>query len=84
MLIEYCYQPDQSTIAIDSVAYDEQWLKSQLEHYFSYWTGTRDACGVDIEDAWKCSRCDFQDVCEWRQKKAEEYAQKNRAAMAKT
>ena len=78
ILIEYCYQPDKSTIAIQSVQYDENWLREQLEHCFSYWKGKRSVYGVDIEEAWKCFKCDFEEICEWRKRKSEECAFKNK------
>ena len=77
-LIEYCYQPDKSTIAIESVQQDENWLHNQLQHCFRYWNGKRSVCGVEIEEAWKCSKCDFEEICEWRKKKSEECIVKSR------
>lgn len=38
-----------------------------------YWRGEREIVGVEIEEVWKCSRCDFVDICEWRVKKDKEY-----------
>ena len=76
-LVEYCYQDDKSTIAIMSVDYDEVWLERKVRHYLQYWQNGRAVEGVDIEDAWKCERCDFGEVCEWRKQKAEECMRKN-------
>ena len=81
MLIEYCYQPDKSTIAVDSVEYDESWLLQKLKHSFNYWNGQRSVAGVDIEEAWKCSKCDFEEICQWRKNKADEYALRNKVNM---
>ncbi|XP_078404194.1 exonuclease V isoform X2 [Cetorhinus maximus] len=83
MKIEYCYQADASVIGTEVVSFEEEWVKSELKHYSSFWKGQREATGVDIEEAWKCRSCDFADICEWRQSKAEEATQKNRANQCK-
>lgn len=79
LLVEYCYQEDKSTIAVQTMEYDDDWLREQFTHYATYWKGHRQVVGVEIEEAWKCQRCHFADVCQWRQNKAHEYAQKNMA-----
>ncbi|XP_072445924.1 exonuclease V isoform X3 [Chiloscyllium punctatum] len=83
MKIEYCYQADASLIGTKEVNFEEEWVKSELKHYYSFWRGQREAKGVDIEEAWKCRSCDFADICEWRQSKAEEATQKNQANRSK-
>ncbi|XP_048413089.1 exonuclease V isoform X3 [Stegostoma tigrinum] len=83
MKIEYCYQADASLIGTEVVYFEEEWVKSELKHYCSFWKGQREAKGVDIEEAWKCRSCDFADICEWRHSKAEEATQKNRANKSK-
>ncbi|XP_041052832.1 exonuclease V isoform X2 [Carcharodon carcharias] len=83
MKIEYCYQADASVIGTEEVSFEEEWVKSELKHYSSFWKGQREAKGVDIEEAWKCRSCDFADICEWRRSKAEEATQKNRANQCK-
>ena len=77
LLIEYCFQQDKSTIAIQDIVYDEDWIQKNFKYFVSYWKGNRDVVGVEIEDAWKCQRCDFADVCEWRERKAKECVKKN-------
>lgn len=76
--IEYCHQESHETIGIEAITPDADWLNATFFDYVTFWRGEREARGVDIEDAWKCGRCDFADVCEWRQKKQEEYSSKNR------
>ena len=75
--IEYCHQADASVIALKDVLYDEHWLETRLLHSARYWRGEREAVGVDIEEAWKCGRCEFVDVCEWRRRRADECARSN-------
>ena len=76
-LIEYCHQADASVIALKDVFYDDLWLETRLLHSARYWHGEREAVGVDIEEAWKCGRCEFADVCEWRRRRANECARSN-------
>ncbi|XP_072325825.1 exonuclease V isoform X1 [Scyliorhinus torazame] len=83
MTIEYCHQADASVIGTEVVPFEEEWVKSELKHYCSFWKGQREAKGVDIEEAWKCRYCDFADICQWRQSKSEEATQKNRANQSK-
>jgi len=75
--VEYCHQADASTIALTDVEYDERWLQTRLLHAAHYWLGEREAVGVAIEEAWKCGRCEFSDVCEWRRRRADECARAN-------
>ncbi|XP_074640903.1 exonuclease V-like [Tubulanus polymorphus] len=70
VLIEYCHQANQTTIGFDQVENDEQWIKKQYDYYMDFWLGRREPSGVDIEEAWKCQRCDFSEICDWREQKA--------------
>ncbi len=64
MEMEYQYQMDKQIIGKVSVNYEEAWLRNTFLSYASLWLGQRRAQGVDVEDAWKCSQCDFAPVCE--------------------
>ncbi|CAH1801498.1 unnamed protein product [Owenia fusiformis] len=75
--IEYTFQRDKSLIGIEEVLFNEKVFNQKMAHAISYWKGERTIDGVDIEDAWKCKKCDFGEVCVWRKKKAEECAEKN-------
>ena len=77
--IEYTHQADGQTFADETVSYNEEWLLEQTDKFFTYWHGRRSAQGVDIEEAWKCGKCDFADHCQWRIRKAEELRQKSKA-----
>ncbi|KAI9026938.1 exonuclease V [Hyaloraphidium curvatum] len=38
------------------------------------WTGAREPCGPDVEEAWKCAECEFAEGCGFRIRRAEEMA----------
>lgn len=59
---------------VDGVA-----LESHLSATMEWWRGKRGSVGVDIEDAWKCRICDFEESCEWRLGQVEKLAQEVRA-----
>ena len=77
LFIEYCWQEDRSTVALEMCQYNEDWMRQKIEKCLEYWTRQREAIGVDIEDAWKYRTCEYADACEWRMKKAEEHQKKN-------
>lgn len=85
LLVEYFSQETSTTLCFEAVEYDEQWLMSTLQVLFPFWTGERPAEGVhDIEDAWKCKRCPFQNICEWRQAKEAECIKRNSRCFVQT
>lgn len=49
------------------VAVDSEVLDQYLDEYMEWWRGERAAKGVDIEEAYKCSYCEFADICSWRE-----------------
>ena len=74
LLVQYEFQGTGEVIGVETVEYDEAWMKSQLESCLGFWMGTRKATGVDIEDSWKCNFCQFRDVCVWRMHKQLEHS----------
>lgn len=78
VFIEYVHQESKQTIGHVEVEYDVSEVSNLYKRYVQFWRGNRSAEGVDIEEAWKCQRCDFNSVCEWREKKAKEYELKNK------
>lgn len=78
-IIEYCAQEDCRVMKRKRVSFDEKWLEMELGKLLSYWKGERPTTGVEIEEAWKCLRCDFADICTWRMKKEEECRNANTA-----
>lgn len=72
IVVEYFSQDKNKVINRLRMDLDEDWTKSKLNTMLPYWTGKRETIGVEIEEAWKCQRCEFADICEWRMKKDEE------------
>lgn len=68
LIVQYEHQESEDVLGVDTVEYDEQWMKAQVENSLEFWGGERAARGADIEDAWKCSSCQFRDICVWRLK----------------
>ena len=75
--MEYVHQDSRETICHHSVTYSDSELECLVKEFYGFWRGGREVKGVDIEDAWKCQMCDFASICDWRQKKADEYSKKN-------
>ncbi|XP_071849829.1 exonuclease V-like [Apostichopus japonicus] len=80
---EYTSQTDFMSFASESYDFDEEWLRRQVDGSLQFWKGKRDPIGVDIEDAWKCQHCLFEDKCMWRQKMHEDCIKKNSVKRAK-
>ncbi|XP_015222786.1 exonuclease V [Lepisosteus oculatus] len=70
--LEYCHQGSGTPIATREVPFDETQLRAELQQHLSYWTGQREARGVDIEEAWKCRYCSFVELCEWRKERLQQ------------
>ncbi len=75
--IEYCAQDNKEVFATSDVEYDENWLLTTVDKLEQYWSGTRSAQGVGIEEAWKCSMCSFAENCDWRIAKSKELQKRN-------
>lgn len=67
LMVQYEHQETGEVLGVDSVEYDEQWMKARVEDSLEFWRGERVARGVAIEDAaWKCGSCQFREICVWR------------------
>lgn len=62
--------------------------ESVLQHFaidkLGMWTGARQAKGVEIEEAYKCQRCKYADICMWRIERAAALAPKRRTGVSAT
>ena len=81
---EFRSQQDGSLLGSRVFEHDEDRLSTYLKDELSWWLGEREARGVDVEDAFKCSICDFADDCSWRITKVGEAVQKYRRTAAQT
>ncbi|XP_072548110.1 exonuclease V isoform X2 [Salminus brasiliensis] len=69
--VEYRHQDSSSLIGTRVVPFDEAQLRADLRGYLAYWTGQREPRGVDIEEAWKCRMCPYQEICDWRKNRSQ-------------
>ncbi|KAK8736295.1 hypothetical protein OTU49_004923 [Cherax quadricarinatus] len=72
LFIDYIWQEDNQSFLLEEVKYDAIWLETQMTRCLAYWKGERQCRGVDIEDAWKCHSCDYQESCQWIVQKTKE------------
>ena len=80
--IEYVLQETGSVIGRSGVEEDADWLWRTFNHCMDYWHGGRKVVGVEVEEAWKCSGCEYSPVCEWRAQKAALLSENNHCKQA--
>ncbi|CAJ1977433.1 unnamed protein product [Sphenostylis stenocarpa] len=64
LVLRYESQRDHSVLYEEKVAYDEGWVKSEIESCLELWLGRREASFVAEDEQWKCGYCDFVSECE--------------------
>jgi exonuclease V len=69
MGVSYLFQADGSVIGFKAIKYEENVLMEYMKESLKWWRGQRETVGVEIEDAWKCQRCEFSEDCTWRLEK---------------
>ncbi|KAI5118385.1 hypothetical protein M0805_005847 [Coniferiporia weirii] len=65
-----------SVIGTKRFPYNPKFLDEYLSNVLSWWHGKRPPRGVDVENAYRCSSCEYRDGCEWREQKASEFLAK--------
>lgn len=66
--VEYRLRGEEGALIGSNVlAVDAGVLDQYLESYMEWWRGERSAAGVDVEEAYKCSSCEFAEICSWRE-----------------
>lgn len=66
--VEYRLRGEEGAlIGTNIMAVDTEVLDQYLAGYLQWWRGERSAEGVEIEEAYKCSYCEFAEVCTWRE-----------------
>ncbi|XP_039526396.1 LOW QUALITY PROTEIN: exonuclease V [Pimephales promelas] len=64
--LEYYHQGSSGPIGTRVAPFNEAQLRAELQGYLAYWTGQREPKGVDIEEAWKCRSCLYEQTCDWK------------------
>ncbi|OAL45104.1 hypothetical protein IQ07DRAFT_604601 [Pyrenochaeta sp. DS3sAY3a] len=75
---EFRFAATGDVIGSELTMYESEIIDQYIATVMAWWTGERDAQGVDIEEAFKCRMCDFADECSWRKTKVEEAIEKSR------
>jgi exonuclease V len=75
---EFRYSKTGDVIGNELTVYEPDVIEKYIEDEMAWWKGTREAKGVEIEEAFKCRICDFAEGCTWRQKKVDEAIEKSR------
>jgi exonuclease V len=82
LTVEYRSSSSGDEIGKHSFALNAGELNSYVASEMQWWRGERPARGVEIEEASKCSICEFAESCSWRKAKIAEAATSARARKA--
>ncbi|EWC46851.1 hypothetical protein DRE_03863 [Drechslerella stenobrocha 248] len=72
LAVIYRLQADGEFLDAAEYTADDQILQEHIDNVMSWWRGERTTVGVDIEEAWKCNRCEYAEYCSWRLDKIQE------------
>ncbi|KAF1916270.1 exonuclease V a 5' deoxyribonuclease-domain-containing protein [Ampelomyces quisqualis] len=75
---EFRYAKTGDVIGSELIVYETEVIDKYISEEMAFWKGTREANGVELEDAFKCRICDFAENCTWRKTKVEEATEKSR------
>jgi exonuclease V len=75
---EFRYAKTGDVIGSELTTYEDHIIDKYISEEMAFWKGTREAKGVEMEEAFKCRICDFADDCSWRKTKVEEATEKSR------
>jgi exonuclease V len=75
---EFRYAKTGDIIGSELTVYDTEVINKYITEEMAFWKGSREAKGVDVEEAFKCRICDFAEDCSWRKTKVEEAIEKSR------
>ncbi|EGR51091.1 uncharacterized protein TRIREDRAFT_75235 [Trichoderma reesei QM6a] len=70
--VQYVFREDGRELNVHDFPVSEQALDAYLAGDMSWWKGERRPRGVRIEEAFKCSSCEFSASCRWRRDQDEE------------
>jgi exonuclease V len=75
---EFRYAKTGDVIGSELTVYETNIIEKYISEEMAWWKGTREAKGVEIEEAFKCRICDFAESCSWRKAKVDEAVEKSR------
>jgi exonuclease V len=75
---EFRYAKTGDVIGSELIVYESKIIDVYIAEEMAWWKGSREAKGVEMEEAFKCRICDFADNCSWRKTKVEEATEKSR------
>jgi exonuclease V len=75
---EFRYAKTGSVIGSELTVFDADIIDAYITEKMAWWKGSREAKGVETEEAFKCRICDFAEACSWRKTKIEEATEKSR------
>ncbi|KZO95442.1 hypothetical protein CALVIDRAFT_564847 [Calocera viscosa TUFC12733] len=58
--------------------YSSTQINAHIDNMLELWMGERSPVGVDVEEVSRCWHCPYEDGCEWREMKAQEFRDKAR------
>lgn len=64
MRIRYEYQETKEQIGIEEFAFDALNFERDCNFVEGFWLGKRKAIPVGVNNAWKCKRCEFYNICD--------------------
>ncbi|KAK1249428.1 hypothetical protein MKX07_002944 [Trichoderma sp. CBMAI-0711] len=70
--VQYVFREDGRELNVHDFPVSKQVLDAYLAGDMSWWKGERRPRGVRIEEAFKCSSCEFSASCRWRRDQDEE------------
>jgi exonuclease V len=75
---EIRYAKTGDIIGSELTVYEDDIIDRYISEEMAWWKGSREARGVEMEEAFKCRICDFSENCSWRKTKVEEATEKSR------
>jgi len=54
--------------------FDRNLFTAHIRRVMQYWLGSRSPVGVELEDVGRCRSCEYENDCEWLQRKADDIA----------
>jgi exonuclease V len=75
---EFRYAKTGDVVGSELILYETAIIDRYIAEEMAWWKGSRQAKGVEMEEAFKCRICDFAEDCTWRKTKVEEATEKSR------